>query len=562
MKFYGTATLRGETWRVEAEAHVIVFVKRLWKRAERGNPGRVDVKNSDETCADLRWIAQRFPLKFNPEARLLAGAKAYDERGARVESILSGTVDATRFALAVQPRQYQAKSAALLLEQGHLLCADVVGLGKTCTAIAAMTEPAARPTLVVTLTHLPGQWEAQLRKFAPKLTTHIIKKATPYEIPSFFGRMPDVLIVNYHKLSGWSEFLAKHVRYVVFDEIQELRHAGTDRYVGATVVARAAVFRMGLSATPVYNYGEEIFSVLNVLKDGCVGSRREFIEEWCEPAPGGKSKLREPRAFGAWARDRGLIVRHTREEVGLELPKVISVVEEVEADTEALDRIETDAVSLAERYLATSGVSNLDKMHAADELDGLVRQATGLAKAAAVVRFVRLLVESGERVLLYGWHHAVYDAWAKGLAGISFVKFTGKETPAEKQKARDAFVAGHVDVLIMSLRAGAGLDGLQEASNVVVFGEIDWSPGVHEQCIGRLNRDGQGKGVLAYYLTTNTGSDPIVLGVLGVKKEQVEGIRDPTGANALQVVESDGQRIRRLAESYLKKAKEATSAAP
>src|SRR5579884_3848269 len=43
----------------------------------------------------------------------------------------------------------------------------------------------------------------------------------------------------------------------------------------------------------------------------------------------------------------------------------------------------------------------------------------------------------------------------------------------------------------MSLRSGAGLDGLQEDCTVGVFGELDWSPEQHRQCIGRLDRDGQ-----------------------------------------------------------------------
>ena len=237
-------------------------------------------------------------------------------------------------------------------------------------------------------------------------------------------------------------------------------------------------------------------------------------------------------------------------------------VEPVEADQAALDRIEDAAASLAERYLSSATQTGLARAQAAEALDGLVRQATGLAKAASVAGFVRLLVESGERVLLYGWHHSVYDAWIRGLFGLRVVKFTGEETSVEKAKAAADFINGKLDVLIMSLRSGAGLDGLQEASSVLVFGELDWSPGVHEQCIGRLARDGQGKSVLAYYLVTDQGSDPIILDVLGVKREQVEGINDPKGA-VLHVVQSDVSRMRKLAESYVKNhAPARTAAAP
>ena len=44
------------------------------------------------------------------------------------------------------------------------------------------TVDATRPALVGTLTHLPLQWEREIKKFAPELRVHIIQKGTPYEV--------------------------------------------------------------------------------------------------------------------------------------------------------------------------------------------------------------------------------------------------------------------------------------------------------------------------------------------------------------------------------------------
>ena len=82
-------------------------------------------------------------------------------------------------------------------------------------------------------------------------------------------------------------------------------------------------------------------------------------------------------------------------------------------------------------------------------------------------------------------------------------------------------------------------------------GEIDWSPGVHEQCSGRIYRDGQLHPVFAYYLLAEDGSDPIVADVLGVKKGQIAGLRDPNG-NLVEKLDVGGDHIRRLAEQYLR----------
>jgi len=98
----------------------------------------------------------------------------------------------------------------------------------------------------------------------------------------------------------------------------------------------------------------------------------------------------------------------------------------------------------------------------------------------------------------------------------------------------------------------AGVDGLQEVCRTVVFGELDWSPGVHEQCIGRIHRDGQKEPVAAYFLVAEDGADPVMAEVLGLKRSQIEGLRDPN-LDLIEKLETDGGHIRKLAEEFLKR---------
>lgn len=133
------------------------------------------------------------------------------------------------------------------------------------------------------------------------------------------------------------------------------------------------------------------------------------------------------------------------------------------------------------------------------------------------------------------------------------VMYTGSESPREKQRSKEAFVSGASRVMLMSLRAGAGLDGLQQVCSTAVFGELDWSPGVHEQCIGRLHRDQQDQPVMAYFLIAEEGSDPIISDVLGVKREQIEGVRNP-GENLVERRDIGENQLRALAKRFLKDA--------
>jgi SNF2 family DNA or RNA helicase len=105
--------------------------------------------------------------------------------------------------------------------------------------------------------------------------------------------------------------------------------------------------------------------------------------------------------------------------------------------------------------------------------------------------------------------------------------------------------------MIMSVRAGAGLDGLQRSCRTVVVGELDWSPKVHDQAIGRVHRDGQRDPVLAYLMVSAEGSDPVVADVLGLKEVQAAGV---IGQEASLFRANDsGDHIRKLAQSILDK---------
>jgi SNF2 family DNA or RNA helicase len=136
------------------------------------------------------------------------------------------------------------------------------------------------------------------------------------------------------------------------------------------------------------------------------------------------------------------------------------------------------------------------------------------------------------------------------------VLYTGSETPAQKAKAEERFTTDPTcRVLIMSLRSGAGVDGLQHHAKVVVFGELDWSPKVHDQGIGRLERDGmdEAEPVLAYFLHTADGADPAILERLELKTQQAGPIVNPDAALTAATA-PDPDRARTFAKAFLESA--------
>jgi hypothetical protein len=248
--------------------------------------------------------------------------------------------------------------------------------------------------------------------------------------------------------------------------------------------------------------------------------------------------------------DQGLVIRRTKADVGQAAKQMAPHIEWVEHSAKAVEDFEQLTKDLAMRALAGSYE---ESGQASREFDLRMRQMTGISKAKQVAAFVRMFVNSGEPVLLYGWHREVYDIWMRELSDLDPVMFTGSESPKQKEIAKQDFISGKSKVMIMSLGSGAGLDGLQHVCSTVVFGEFEWSSEKHRQCIGRLDRDGQKNEVFVFYAATDFGSDPLMLDVIGIKKGQSDGIMNPYARDNEAIKQVDTNRIRNLAKQYLAK---------
>lgn len=625
----------GSPWIVKVPAHIAIKLKRTFPKLGSEARGEYVLSDTPENARDLDAFVYRYPLEMSPETRAVLSARAEEHREQQslVDRMLAGQSTRLPVELAIPARAYQTEAASLLVATRGLLLADDLGVGKTTSAICTFCDERTLPALIVVPTALPQQWRAEIQRFAPALRVAVIQGTKPYDLTrgckrthdwtspdadkpvrcrvcgcrrkeagSFPFPMPDVIITSYSKLPGWAETFADMadaglLNEVVFDEAQELRRewgrdkdgnkSRTQKYAAAKLVADHVQFRLSMTATPIYNWGSEYFTVMECTRPGALGTQEEFLTEWCQGSHGDQAEIKDPKAFGAYVRQEGLMLRRTRAEVGRELPPLTNVLHRVEADISVLDAVEDRCAELARFLLGVEKAVPQDaslppelreqlpppllmgpvtaesthrgaELKASMELDWRLRQATGISKAPFVAEFVRMLVDGGEdKILLCGWHHGVYDLWMhllggarEGLADLKPMLHTGRQTAAEKQRARDAFIEGDSKVLIMSLRSGAGVDGLQRCCRTIIYGELDPSSGVHEQMSGRPHRDGQKDPVFAYYLVSDEGSDPHLLDLLGLKTGQLQGIRDPE-ADIVQKLSGGGHHVKKMAEAYL-----------
>jgi SNF2 family DNA or RNA helicase len=551
VRTYGSVKLSkaGDRWVISrAEPHISIRLKQIFPGIPKAAVPPYHLPHNITTDTDLDWFMQRYPLEISAtdRAALTDGREAFRTRQAEMERILmpdyvpDGGVR-LRDGQALRPYQWQA--IEVLRRRGRLLLGDEGGLGKTYTAAGFMVaEPRALPAAVVCDAHMQRQWQEKIEAFT-HLRVHLIKKGSPYNLPP-----ADVYIYRISQAAGWANiFATDFFKSVTYDEPQSLRTGmGTAKGTACKVLSAHTEFHLGLTATPIYNYGDEMWHIMQFIDDSALGQWPEFEREWCDALGNGKFRIKNPKALGTYLREQYVMIRRLKHDVGQQLPKVSRIVEHIDYDQRAVAAVEELARALA---IKATTASFVERGNAARELDIMMRQTTGVAKARTVAAFARLMVEAGEAVVLWGWHREVYEIWNTELADLNPAMYTGSEKASKKEAAKARFLGGETDILIMSLRSGAGVDGLQFRCATGIFGELDWSPGIHQQCIWRLDREGQQNPVTAFFLVTNDGSDPPMMDVLGIKASEAQHIVDPH--IGVEIKENDTSHLRKLVERYL-----------
>jgi SWI/SNF-related matrix-associated actin-dependent regulator 1 of chromatin subfamily A len=554
--YYGTVAFNAEKgqWVISAEPAVLEMAKRVFPGcsvASRKEKGVVTFPATRRAVGDLNWLMLRFPLQVLHPDRFRAGRELAIEHAARRARNQVVEAVATPASFLGQLYPYQAEDVAFLIKNERALLANEMGLGKTVEALAAIATARPFPVLVVAPANIQRQWAAKAKEFlrfpqGKAGLTHIIKGRTPYDLPEV-----QIYVIHYGLLADWRQTL-EDVGFgaVVFDEIQELRRVQSYKYAAASSIASGVRYVWGLSGTPIYNYGEEIWAVLNIMDYHCLGDFDSFTREWCAPLRNHWA-VEKPEVLGDYLRREGLMLRRRKKDVQKQLPPKHRAITQVGYDEDRYAELIAQAVAVAKSYNRIRDWKA--RGEAATEMARESRRACGVAKARHVAAFTATLLEAGEKVLLYAYHHEVQDVLAEELARFQPVRISGRESPRQKDEAVKAFCAGKTNLIQLSLRSTAGLDGLQGRGTCVVFAELDWSPAVHSQCEDRLHRVGVHADLtelLCYYLvmTRAQSYDSIILEALGLKVGQFVGIMGDTWET-----EADRALQQRAAENHLRR---------
>ena len=537
---------RSKCWTVKGDPSVTEMCKRLFPGSAGSRRGEARFTAHRRMVGDLMWLMLRFPLEISPRDRALWDKAVADARAHAVRKALAARMPERMTppegAFTGELRPFQQEGLAFLMQHERCLLADEMGLGKTVQALSYLVATDSFPALVIPPAHLTRNWTEEAGRFlrlqGEKPRIHVIKGLKPYELPE-----ADIYIMHYLLLRGWKEVLPTlDFRAVIFDEVQELRHTGTEKYSAASLLSESCERVIGLSGTPIYNTGGEIWNVINILDYHFLGDWESFSREWCYGY--GNGVVVKPQLLGDYLRREGLMLRRTKQEVLSELPPKRRAVQELDWNDKLYAQLMAPVLPDVIRWKTDGTLTASARAMLEESISQHVRQATGLAKAPYVCQFVRALLDSGEKVLLFAHHHAVMDTYKQELKHYRPGFITGRETISQKADAVERFMQGKTDVLCISLRAASGLN-LQRAT-CVVFGELDWSPAVHSQAEDRAHRMGQEDSLLCYYLVAPQGSDAAMQEALGLKVSQFVGLMGDDPVSPAEAAEAAHQARRHV----------------
>ncbi|MEW6272272.1 MAG: SNF2-related protein, partial [Thermodesulfobacteriota bacterium] len=197
-------------------------------------------------------------------------------------------------------RSYQKVGVAWLqllseLGTGGIL-ADDMGLGKTIQTLALLAWRRARdgsmPSLVVAPTSVAPNWIREAERFVPGLRTVLLhglgRHARYEEVPGV-----DLVVTTYALLRRDVERLRDiRFRYVILDEAQQIKnHAAATTAAAKSLPAEA---RLALTGTPIENRLLELWSILDFVNPGMLGSWRSFARRYERPVTASLGELTAP----------------------------------------------------------------------------------------------------------------------------------------------------------------------------------------------------------------------------------------------------------------------------
>ena len=425
-------------------------------------------------------------------------------------------------------REYQKVGFSWLYQNlkigfGSIL-ADDMGLGKTIQVLATIlylkeNDLIEGEVLVIAPTGLLTNWQMEIGKFTPSLTSHI------YHGPD--RKLPDedtdVILTSYGMVRQDFDVLNnRDVFLCVVDEAQNIKNPSTKQT--KAIKALGAKHRMALSGTPIENRLSEYWSIFDFINKGYLYSLRIFNEKFIKPI----ENEHDTEALDSFKKITSpfILRRHkTDKNIIKDLPdKIVNdiycnlTVKQAAMYEETLNVLLRDvkqSEGIARKGLVLKLITSLKQIcnHPAQYSGSENMGIDESGKMEVLVSILENILDNDEKVIIFSQYVKMGEI-IKKLIERQFDEevlfFHGQLS----RKRRDEIVGRFQNnaenrIMVLSLKAGGTGLNLTAAQNVIHY-DLWWNPAVENQATDRAYRIGQENNVMVYrFITTGTFEERI-----------------------------------------------------
>ncbi|MET8578666.1 SNF2-related protein [Streptomyces sp. NPDC005012] len=438
--------------------------------------------------------------------------------------------------------------------------ADDMGLGKTVQLIALHLlrrergEATGGPTLVVCPASLLGNWEREVKRFAPGVPVrrhHGPGRTLEGVEDGFVLTTYGTMRLDAPRLAevGWD--------LVVADEAQHVKNAYSSTAKALRRIGQDAV-RIALTGTPVENNLSELWAILDWTTPGLLGGHARFRRRWiaridaeragtAPPAGAGAGEL--PAAEQLAALVSPFLLRRRKSDPGIapELPPKTETDRPVPltAEQAALYRAQVDRAMAriraageperGEGAFARAGMvlrllTSLKQIcnHPAQFLKedpDAARLAGRSGKLELLDELLGTIIAEDGAALVFTQYVTMARLLERHLTtrGIPALLLHGGTPVAERERLVRRFQDGEAPVFLLSLKAaGTGLN-LTRAEHVVHYDRW-WNPAVEAQATDRAHRIGQTRPVQVHRMIVEGTVEDRIAALLEAKKELADAV--------------------------------------
>jgi SNF2 family DNA or RNA helicase len=376
-------------------------------------------------------------------------------------------------------------------------------------------------TLIVMPTSLIHNWENEIRKFTPLLTTYKHtgiqrKKAEAFKkvVDSY-----DIILTTYGTVRNDIDMLSEYeFQYLILDESQNIKNAGSKTY--QAVIRLKSGYRLVLTGTPIENSLSDLWSQMNFINKGLLGNLAYFKREFITPI----EKKNDPdKQLQLQMLIRPFILRRTKDEVARDLPPITEQIRYCQ-----MGKIQQDIYEREKSAIRNSILENIERegteKSALIILQGLTRlrqlanhpsllsetEDSESGKFDEIMESLESLVAEKHKVLIFSSFVRHLELVKEQIItrNWKYSMLTGQTIHRESEIKKFQEDPGNRIFLISLKAGGVGLNLI--AADYVFIIDPWWNPAAEMQAINRAHRIGQDKKVIVYrFITENSIEEKI-----------------------------------------------------